>query len=37
VNSRKLDPAKDFIGGAKVANAATFVKKFTEAINVLNY
>lgn len=37
VNSRKLDPATDFIDGAKVVNAATFVKEFTEATNVLNY
>lgn len=37
VNSRKLDPASDFIKGAKVVNAATFVKVFTEATNVLNY
>jgi predicted peroxiredoxin len=37
VNSRKLDPNKDFIDGAKVVNAATFVKEFTEATNVLNY
>jgi len=37
VSSRKLDPANDFIAGAKVVNAATFVKVFTEATNVLNY
>lgn len=37
VNSRKLDPSVDFIKGAKVVNAATFVKLFTEATNVLNY
>jgi predicted peroxiredoxin len=37
VNSRKLDPATDFIKGAKVVNAATFVKVFTEATNVINY
>ncbi len=37
VNSRKLDPATDFIPGCKVVNAATFVKVFTEATNVLNY
>jgi len=37
VNSRKLDPQKDFIPGATVVNAATFVKLFTEATNVLNY
>lgn len=37
VNSRKLDPAVDFIKGAKVVNAASFVKVFTEATNVINY
>lgn len=37
VNSRKLDPAVDFITGARVVNAATFVKIFTEVTNVLNY
>ncbi len=37
VNSRKLDPNTDFVEGAKVVNAATFVKEFTEATNVLNY
>ncbi len=37
VNSRKLDPANDFITGSKVVNAATFVKLFTESTNVLNY
>lgn len=37
VSSRKLDPATDFIQGSKVVNAATFVKVFTEATNVLNY
>jgi len=37
VNSRKLVPEVDFIEGAKVVNAATFVKLFTEATNVLNY
>ncbi len=37
VNSRKYDPASDFIEGSKVVNAATFVKVFTEAANVLNY
>ena len=37
VSSRKLDPATDFIKGTKVVNAATFVKVFTEATNVLNY
>jgi predicted peroxiredoxin len=37
VNSRKLDPEKDFVEGATVVNAATFVKEYTEATNVLNY
>ena len=37
VNSRKLNPDEDFIEGAKVVNAATFVKEFTEATNVLVY
>lgn len=37
VNSRKFDPQEDFIQGCKVVNAATFVKVFTEATNVLNY
>lgn len=37
VASRKLDPSTDFIEGAKVVNAATFVKEFTEATNVLVY
>ena len=37
VNSRKLNPEQDFIPGAKVVNAATFVKEVTEATNVLVY
>lgn len=37
VNSRKLDPAKDFVEGAIVINAVTFVKEYTEATNVLTY
>lgn len=37
VNSRKLDPTNDFIESASVVNAATFVKEFTEATNVLIY
>ncbi|MCX6054775.1 MAG: DsrE family protein [Chloroflexi bacterium] len=37
VTSRQFDPANDFIKGSKVVNAATFVKVFTEATNVLNY
>jgi len=36
VNSRKLTP-EDFIDGAKVVNAATFVKELTEATNVMVY
>lgn len=37
VSSRKLDSQTDFIPNSKVVNAATFVKLFTEATNVLNY
>ncbi len=37
VNSRKLDPQRDFIEGATVMNAAAFVKEFTEATNVMVY
>ncbi len=37
VNSRKLQPENDFIVGATVVNAVTFVKEFTEATNVLVY
>lgn len=37
VNSRKLDPQQDFVEGAQVVNAATFVKEFTEATNILMY
>lgn len=36
VNSRHLTQA-EFVAGAKVVNAATFVKEFTEATNVLVY
>ena len=37
VHSRKLDPEQDFIQGAKVVNAAKFVKEITEATNALVY
>ncbi len=37
VQSRKIDPKKDFIDGATVVNAATFVKECTAATNVLVY
>jgi predicted peroxiredoxin len=37
IKSREIDPNTDFIEGAKVVNAATFVKEFTEATNVLVY
>jgi predicted peroxiredoxin len=37
VKSRNLDPVNDFVEGAKVVNAATFVKEVTEATNVLVY
>ena len=36
VQSRHLAPA-EFVAGAKVVNAATFVKEFTEATNVAVY
>ncbi len=36
VNSRGLK-AEDFVEGAKIVNAATFVKEFTEAKSVLVY
>jgi len=36
VNSRKIEP-EEFIEGATIVNAATFVKEFTEATNVLVY
>lgn len=36
VNSRHLTQA-EFVAGAKVVNAATFVKEFTEATNVAVY
>jgi uncharacterized protein len=37
INSRKIDPAQELIPGAKVVNAATFVKECTDATNVLVY
>lgn len=37
VKSRELNPATDFLEGAVVVNAATFVKECTEATNVLVY
>lgn len=36
VQSRKID-SSEFIEGAEIVNAATFVKEFTEAANVLVY
>jgi len=37
VATRNLDPKKDFLDGASVVSAATFVKECMEATNVLNY
>jgi predicted peroxiredoxin len=37
VKSRKINPETDFIDGAKIANAATFVKEITEATNAMVY
>jgi uncharacterized protein len=37
VQSRKIDPAEDFIPGPTIVNAATFVAECTEATNVLVY
>jgi predicted peroxiredoxin len=37
VGSRKIDPKNDFVEGATVVNAATFVAECIEATNVLNY
>lgn len=37
VKSRQIDPEKEFIQGAVVVNAATFVKECAEATNVLVY
>ncbi len=37
VKSRQIDPANEFIEGAIVVNAATFVKECAEATNVMVY
>jgi predicted peroxiredoxin len=37
VKSRQIDPEKEFVTGAKVVNAATFVKECAEATNVMVY
>jgi predicted peroxiredoxin len=37
VKSRQINPEEEFIPGATVVNAATFVKECTEAPNVLVY
>jgi len=37
INSRKINPEAEFVAGAKVVNAATFIKECTEATNVLVY
>lgn len=37
VKSRQINPEEEFIPGAMVVNAATFVKECTEAKNVLVY
>jgi predicted peroxiredoxin len=37
VKSRQIDPEKEFIPGAIVVNAATFVKECAEATNVMVY
>lgn len=37
VKSRQINPETEFVHGAKVVNAATFVKEFTAATNVINY
>jgi predicted peroxiredoxin len=37
VKSRQIDPEKEFVPGAMVVNAATFVKECAEATNVLVY
>lgn len=37
VKSRQINPDEEFIPGAMVVNAATFVKECTEATNVLVY
>jgi predicted peroxiredoxin len=37
VKSRGINPETEFVEGAKVVNAATFIKECTEATNVLTY
>lgn len=37
IKSRQIDPEKEFIKGATVVNAVTFVKECAEATNVLVY
>ena len=37
VQSRKLDPTNDFIEGAKVVNAATYIKAISDSNNSLVY
>jgi predicted peroxiredoxin len=37
VKSRQINPEEEFIAGATVVNATTFVKECTEATNVLVY
>jgi len=37
VQSRKINPQEQFVAGATVVNAVTFVKEITEATNVLVY
>ncbi len=37
VKSRQIEPEKEFIRGAIVVNAATFVKECSEATNVMVY
>ena len=37
VKSRQINPETDFVSGATVVNAATFVKECTEATNVMVY
>jgi predicted peroxiredoxin len=37
VKSRQIEPEKEFIQGAIVVNAATFVKECSEATNVMVY
>jgi predicted peroxiredoxin len=37
IKTRNINPETDFVEGAKVVNAVTFVKECTETTNVLNY